>query len=41
MGDAYPVPIDEVRTAAFTGGEEAWAVLDAKYGGQVKPDIVL
>ena len=39
VGDPFPVPIDEVRAAAF-GGEEAWEVLDAKWGGQVKPDIV-
>jgi len=39
VGDLFPVPIVEVREAAFAG-EEAWAALDSKYGGPVKPDIV-
>ena len=36
VGDPYPVPIDEVKAAAFAG-EEGWATLDKKYGGLVKP----
>ena len=34
-----PVPVDEVRAAAFGDGAE-WAALFAKYGGPVKPSIV-
>lgn len=34
-----PVPIEEVREAAF-GGEAEWQALFAKYGGPVKPSIV-
>jgi NAD-dependent SIR2 family protein deacetylase len=34
-----PVPIEEVRAAAF-GGAEEWGALAARHGGLVKPDIV-
>jgi NAD-dependent deacetylase sirtuin 2 len=37
--DHAPVPIDEVKVAA-EGGPEAWASLNAKHGGLIKPDIV-
>lgn len=39
VNDPFPVPIDEVKAAAF-GGPEGWKALNAKYGGLVKPDIV-
>lgn len=39
VGSQRPVPIEEVREAAF-GGAAEWAALEGQYGGLVKPDIV-
>jgi len=39
VGSRTSVPTAEVKVAA-EGGDAAWAALNAKYGGLVKPDIV-
>jgi NAD-dependent SIR2 family protein deacetylase len=39
VGTHAPVPVEEVREAAF-GGEQEWAALAQRHGGLVKPDIV-
>jgi NAD-dependent SIR2 family protein deacetylase len=39
VGTDAPVPVEEVKAAAF-GGEPAWRALEGKYGGRVKPSIV-
>ena len=39
VGSQRPVPVEEVRTAAF-GGAAEWAALEQRHGGLVKPDIV-
>ena len=40
VGTHAPVPVEEVKTAAF-GGDAEWAVLSKRHGDLVKPDIVL
>lgn len=39
VGSHQPVPVEEVRAAAF-GGEVEWVELARRHGGLVKPDIV-
>ena len=40
VGRSTSVPVDEVRRAALSSSPDAWASLNRRYGGHVKPSIV-
>lgn len=40
VGRSTSVPVDEVRRAALSSSPDAWASLNYRYGGHVKPSIV-